>query len=115
MIIQPFIENAIWHGIQHKDGPGHIQVTFAIRDKSLLCTVQDNGVGRQKALEFQRLGSRSTLRTSKSHGIQITNERLNLLSRKGLKTSLEITDLVNGDNTPLGTKVEIALPIPKLS
>lgn len=114
MIIQPFIENAIWHGIQHKDERGNILIAFSVKNNSLICTIEDNGVGRYKALEFEKVKAESS-KKSNSHGIQITKDRLNLLSRKGLKPFLQITDLIDGNKKPTGTKVEIGLPINKHS
>ncbi|GHN00421.1 hypothetical protein WSM22_19100 [Cytophagales bacterium WSM2-2] len=109
MVIQPFIENAIWHGLHHKPEHGRVDINFSIRDKFLVCTIEDDGVGRRKALEFEK--ANASFNKGKSYGIQITKERLNSLSWKGLKTSLKIIDLFDTGNNPVGTKVEIAIPV----
>jgi LytS/YehU family sensor histidine kinase len=109
MIIQPFIENAILHGIQHKHESGTININFGLREDFLLCTIEDDGVGRQKASEIEKTYN-SALKPE-SHGIRITKERLNLLSKKKSKTFIEINDRLDANNNVAGTKVEIGIPI----
>jgi sensor histidine kinase YesM len=111
MIIQPFIENAIWHGLQHKNEHGNISILFSIQNKFLVCTIEDNGVGRQNAMEYEKKSEQFSISQSKSYGIQITKDRLLLLSKKGLKSSLRILDLFDSNNNPAGTKVQISIPI----
>jgi hypothetical protein len=107
MIIQPYIENAILHGVAHKKDKGHILVSIALGVDCLECVVEDNGVGRQKAQELKR----HSISTHKSVGLQVTEERLYLISRhKGKRGSVQMIDLYDDDNTPSGTKVSIQLP-----
>ena len=78
LLIQPFAENAIWHGLLHKDGPKKLTVHFkADGDESLTCIIEDNGIGRTKALEIREQNINARLRESK--GISIIKERLALL------------------------------------
>ncbi len=49
LLIQPFVENSVWHGIQNKEGIGKIQITFNLSEKSIFCTIEDNGIGRESA------------------------------------------------------------------
>lgn len=109
MILQPVIENAIWHGIVHKenDAKGMIKVDVRQNEDRLLCTVEDNGVGRDKA---QQLRDKSLL-NNKSMGMKITEERLRLLSRKQLDQFIEILDLKDVLNHAIGTRVTIHIPI----
>src|SRR5688572_26888373 len=109
MVLQPVIENAIWHGIVHKesDTPGMIHVTVSQNADELLCTVEDNGVGRERAKALRD----KSLINNKSLGMKITEERLRLLSRKRSEHFIEITDLKDVLNHPSGTRVVLHIPI----
>ncbi|QHT68799.1 tetratricopeptide repeat protein [Rhodocytophaga rosea] len=109
MVLQPFVENAIWHGLLHKDATekGAISITVREADEQLLCTIEDNGVGREKAAQLRE---KSVLK-SKSMGIKITEERLRLLNPKRLEELIRITDLKDALNHTSGTRVEINIPI----
>ncbi|MEX0290833.1 MAG: tetratricopeptide repeat protein [Flavobacteriaceae bacterium] len=109
MVLQPFVENAIWHGIRHKKEVAKGKITIAIREDQdlLICLIEDNGVGRQRALEFQQ---KSVLK-KKSLGLKITEDRLRLLSREIKKRLIKITDLTDAAGKAIGTKVEVSIPI----
>ncbi|MFD2574253.1 two-component regulator propeller domain-containing protein [Spirosoma soli] len=108
MIIQPYIENSILHGIAHKKNRGTIQVCIKPVDDRLECTVEDDGVGRLKASELKS----KTVSSHKSVGLKVTEERLQLISqRSGKETRVTIVDKVGDDQQPLGTKVIIQLPL----
>ena len=107
MLLQPYLENAIWHGLMQKEGKGKIDVQFRIKDKKYLSIrLEDDGVGRAKAaqLSSRRKGHRST-------GMKNIEERITLIN-KIYKTdlSIRITDLFNEDQTPAGTRVELLIP-----
>lgn len=103
MILQPFVENAIWHGISHKKEKGLITIRFLLRGEWLLCEVEDNGVGRNRRSD--------ALRPHKSKAIEITRRRLELLpNNSGQDARLEIIDLTGKDDLPAGTKVQLWLP-----
>lgn len=107
-IIQPFIENSIWHGIMNIEGQGVIKLSIKMEDKELLCTVEDNGVGRLKAMELKKKSK--SKRTS--YGISIVESRLSILSSfYGTKLRLSYVDLYDEQNQPAGTKVIFNLPI----
>jgi len=80
MVIQPFVENAIWHGLRHKKerSKGQISISMEQDHNQLTCFIEDNGVGREKAAELQK----KTVWKSKSLGLKITEERLKLLSKE---------------------------------
>jgi tetratricopeptide (TPR) repeat protein/two-component sensor histidine kinase len=109
MVLQPFVENAIWHGLMHKETEDKGMITIAIKEDEdrLLCTIEDNGVGREMA---QVLREKSVLK-SKSMGMKITEERLRLLSKEQLAQLIRITDLKDAMNFALGTRVDISIPI----
>jgi putative methionine-R-sulfoxide reductase with GAF domain len=103
LLIQPIVENAIWHGLLHKEGPRNLQIYFdTTPDDRLRCTVEDNGIGREAAAELARPGER----TGKGIGTGI--ERLETLNRQyGQNNALEITDLHTETGSPAGTRVRI--------
>jgi tetratricopeptide (TPR) repeat protein len=109
MILQPFVENAIWHGLMHKADheKGIIQITIGESGGRLQCVIEDNGVGRDKAKELQ---DRSLIK-SRSLGAKITEERLRLLNHDGLEHLVSITDVKDSLNRARGTRVEINIPV----
>ncbi len=109
LIIQPFVENAIWHGLLHKAEAGYLCVSLRmIGDNMLECTVEDDGVGREKA---KALKSKSAT-TRKSLGMQLSEDRLALLNQHAqLNSSIEIIDLKTEDGRAAGTKVVVRIPV----
>lgn len=114
MLLQPFIENAIKHGMKQPDDSGSIpergliQVTFTEKDNYLVCTVTDNGIGREKAAELIKNSKESY---HKSTALLVTQERLDLLNEAQLKGSLEIIDLYDAAGVAAGTKVVVKVPL----
>lgn len=103
MIIQPFIENAIWHGLMPLETNGHLKLSVQKEGNHLIITISDNGVGRESALS-------KNSKAHKSFGLSITAERLKSLSEmKKREAKFEITDLFE-DGKPSGTRVKITMP-----
>jgi ligand-binding sensor domain-containing protein len=102
MILQPFVENAIWHGLMHKENDRKLKIIFTLEDTELLCQIIDNGIGREKAAQIK---SKSAAR--KSHGINITQSRLKQIRKK---YSLEIEDLYAATGEAAGTAVCLQIP-----
>ena len=109
MLIQPYVENAIWHGLmQKKDGQGKIDLTLRRDNGTLICLIEDNGIGREAA---EKLKSKSTTR-KKSFGMKITHDRLDALNQlAGTKASVQIFDLKDQDENATGTRVELIIPL----
>ena len=106
LLLQPFCENAIWHGLMPKEGHGRLDIVLSMQDNILNCTITDNGVGREKAEELNS----KTAEKEKSMGLKITTERLALLNReKGLQTYYEIEDLKDENGNAAGTKVIVKI------
>ena len=108
MIIQPYIENAIWHGLLNKVTGGHLSIIFNdIGNAVLEVMISDDGIGRQKAAELK---SKSALK-HKSYGMQITNDRIKALNQM-YNTGAEVTieDLKDKDGNGCGTKVCLRIP-----
>src|SRR6185369_2411434 len=76
LLLQPFCENAIWHGLMHKDGPGRLDIELSMKNNILHCVITDNGVGRERAAEMKS----KTAEREKSMGLKITTERLALFN-----------------------------------
>jgi sensor histidine kinase YesM len=108
MLAQPFIENAIEHGVKHRQTPGFIDIRFTRKNHSIIFEIEDNGVGREKAREFESLSNDG----HRSMATSITRERLDAINKKQhRKITLEITDLKNESGEAIGTLVTFGIPI----
>lgn len=106
MIIQPYIENAIIHGLVNSEKKGKIEIQIKRAGNSILCIVEDNGIGREKA---EIIKNNSGIKR-KSRGMIITKERLDILSRQHKeKFNVTILDLKDSSGKPTGTRVEIIM------
>ena len=103
MVIQPFIENAIWHGLLHKDGDRKLTIRFKQTKKTLICEVEDNGIGRKAAQEISKNKSHKS-----SLGMAITKERLEQFETLyDLKSIFDLEDLYTKSGKAIGTIVII--------
>jgi tetratricopeptide (TPR) repeat protein len=106
MMLQPYIENAIWHGLSHKKESRKLQIRIHEEENATAFEIEDNGVGRQKAAELKSLYRKG--HTSK--GMELLSKRFNLLSKEyGAAIQTTITDLVNNGEA-IGTLVKICVP-----
>jgi LytS/YehU family sensor histidine kinase len=111
MLIQPYVENAIWHGLMHKkDGKqGKVELIISKREDNLFCVIQDNGIGREKAETFrtQHPGNRK-----RSMGMQITKDRMEMINKLySTNTTMQVIDLHDDEGNATGTRVELVIPI----
>jgi two-component sensor histidine kinase len=107
MIIQPFVENAIWHGIAFLKEKGQIIIRFLKKDdKSLDVIIEDNGIGMKRSETF------SANKEKRAHlGMELARKRLEILGRKfSVRTCLKYSELFPGNPNP-GTRVELVVPI----
>ena len=108
MILQPFLENGIWHGLPSKKGKKWIRLVFASDEDCLYITIEDNGIGRKRANELKQ----QKVHKNKSVGINLIRERLKNFSRDNSRThSLRIIDLYNDKGEAAGTKVVLEIPL----
>jgi hypothetical protein len=108
MLLQPYIENSIRHGIRNKeDGGGHIDIKFQKSIDGFICIIQDNGIGRKKASEYK-----SHMHVEyQSKGMSLTAERINILNRQLIDPiSIEINDLTDAQDQGLGTRIILHFP-----
>ena len=111
MLIQPYVENAIKHGLLHKQGLKKISIHFKLQKNKLLCVVEDNGIGRKRSGEINAL--RNKKYTSFATGA--TQKRLELLNQNNPNLIVvNYTDLTLNNTTYIGTKVSIVIPIIEL-
>lgn len=106
MVIQPFIENALKHGLSKKKENKHLKIDIHKAGNKLVAVIEDNGVGRSVATAIKSLERKD----HHSMGIQITEERLQLLGMQTGGAAAEITDLFDDEGKPTGTLVKVVLP-----
>lgn len=112
MLVQPYIENALKHGLLHRKTNRRLQIDFLVSDvtKTIRCVIVDNGIGRDKAKEYKA-------RSRKQHkpfATRATEDRLNLINYgKEKRAGVTITDLFEGEE-PSGTQVDIIIPFTTL-
>lgn len=108
MMLQPFVENAIQHGLFHKKDKGTVYLRFIkLGEDKLLCEIEDDGIGRVKADYFNRLNKAKPV----SRALQIINEKLEVLkATRGLNIEIEIIDKYHKEEA-MGTLVRITFPI----
>jgi LytS/YehU family sensor histidine kinase len=108
MMLQPYIENAIWHGLSHKKGEKHLNIRIKKQKENIICEVEDNGVGRKMALELKSLYRKE----HRSRGMELLSKRFNLLSKEyGSDIQTNVEDLYNNDGA-IGTRVTVTVPYP---
>jgi tetratricopeptide (TPR) repeat protein len=108
MLIQPYVENSISHGLIPKEGKGLVNIDLKLKENYILCTIEDNGIGREAAKErnLKREGNHNSL------GTQITKSRLDLVNELyGTSLQTIYTDLKDENGEPAGTRVEIHIPL----
>lgn len=106
MLLQPYIENAILHGLRHKNSGGLLKITLLNQFEYLLCVIEDNGIGRERSaiINAERHKHRSA-------GTHVTNTRLSLLQlNKDDAAKVVFLDLKDGNGQASGTRVEIKIP-----
>ncbi|CAN5286434.1 hypothetical protein BH11BAC5_BH11BAC5_41470 [soil metagenome] len=109
LLLQPYVENAIWHGLMHKTEGGNIIIDISQPEEYVLhIEISDDGIGREMAKEHK---SKSATR-QKSFGLKMTSERLEAINHiYHTKTEVKIVDLVDADGNAAGTKVIIEIPL----
>ena len=113
LLLQPFCENAVWHGLMHlpdrqegKDLPGHLNIELYEEQNILHCIITDNGVGRKKAATFKSKSAEK----DKSLWLKITKERLSLLNQGTTGgTFYEIEDVTDEQGNAAGTRVKLQI------
>ena len=106
MLIQPYVENSIKHGLMHRKGEKKLWIRFLQKEDYLLCEIEDNGIGRTASREINLRNAR----VYQSRAMSLTKARIDLLnSADASKLGLEIEDLENSEGMACGTKVMIRI------
>jgi hypothetical protein len=108
MLIQPYVENSICHGLMPGESKGSLRIDLKLENEYILCTIEDNGIGREAAYERRKKSDNN----HNSLGTQIVSSRLDLVNALyGTSLKTIYTDLLNEKGEPAGTRVEIQIPI----
>ncbi|WPU92231.1 histidine kinase [Mucilaginibacter sabulilitoris] len=108
LIIQPFVENAIWHGLMPKETPGLVEIVITEADNMLITKVSDDGVGRAQAVPEEN----NHVKNHRSYGIDLTTQRIKIMyNETPSKAPVTINDLTDTEGNPAGTEVILILPI----
>ncbi len=109
LILQPYVENAIHHGMMPKNAPGHLTVDILENNDLLLVTIRDNGIGRAEAAKVRAHGRP----LQQSLGMAVTSERIKTMTGGGnnSRSTVEIRDLVDPNGNPAGTEVHLKLEL----
>jgi len=108
MLIQPYVENSISHGLMPAENKGFVKIDLKLENEYISCTIEDNGIGREAAQEKKRKSEDN----HNSLGTQIISSRLDLVNTLyGTSLKTIYTDLKNKNGEPVGTRVEIQIPI----
>jgi tetratricopeptide (TPR) repeat protein len=108
MLVQPYIENAILHGLGAKEGKGRLEVDFSILNGQIHCTVTDDGIGIEKAKEIKSQSPAAY----KSMAMEITRKRLEAYNKTNMpELRISVNNLVSREGHVVGTKVEFIIPI----
>lgn len=108
LIIQPYAENAIWHGLMHKEEKGNLTIKITQEREHLIINIKDDGIGRKQSAAMT---SKSATKY-KSLGLKITADRIDMMQRSATNHSpIVINDLVHADGSAAGTEVIIKIPV----
>lgn len=108
MLIQPYIENAVWHGLRYMEDSGVLKLGLELKDENLIVTIIDNGIGRAKSAELKTANQKK----NKSTALRNIKERTQIIKElHGLKIEVNIDNL-NNDGT--GTVVQLIVPQQKV-
>ncbi|MCD9854134.1 tetratricopeptide repeat protein [Epilithonimonas sp. JDS] len=108
LLLQPYVENAIIHGVAPKEGKGFIKINFSQKDDQLICTIEDDGVGIESSKELKK----DSVNAHKSMALEISKKRLETLEKiENKKVGLEIEELKDAIGKTLGTKITLKLPL----
>lgn len=108
LLLQPFVENAILHGLVPKKARGIITIDFAIDNDKLICTITDDGIGFTKSKQMKE----NSVTVHKSMALEITRKRLEVIQAVTSKSShVEINELTDANGEPAGTRIILNLPI----
>ena len=108
LMIQPLVENAIWHGLMLADGDKKIMIAFTQHENKIICTIEDNGIGIHQSEKLKEINKTP----HRSHGLENLQKRIKIMNEKyDTECSLEITDLEDICKDRSGTRVVLRFNI----
>jgi len=108
LLLQPFVENAIWHGLINKEGEKKLLLQFEEKEGNLVCVIQDNGIGRERAAEIKK--NKLGAGRFESKGTKLALQRIEILNRERPgSANIETIDLYDEAGNAAGTKVVVTL------
>ncbi|HWB65197.1 MAG TPA: histidine kinase [Chitinophagales bacterium] len=109
LMLQPYVENAIKHGLRYKqDGNGLVEITFSLNDGFVVCSIDDNGVGRAKAGEMKSMATS----VYQSKGMGLSQDKIYLYNQiHNNKIRVEVIDKTDDEGNPTGTLVKVLVPL----
>jgi LytS/YehU family sensor histidine kinase len=109
MLLQPFVENSVRHGLRfRRDKNGIVSISVRREGNFLVCILEDNGVGRKASMQYKSI----TPINYQSKGLSLTADRIEMFNKEHeLKITMFIDDLVDDAQNALGTKVTISFPV----
>ena len=108
MLLQPYVENAVKHGLLHKQGEKAVTIHFQKETEHIKISIDDNGIGRQKSTELNAIKNKN----HNSFATEAMQNRVNLLNQYNQKNiSIQYIDKTNLNNQPTGTSVVFEIPI----
>jgi LytS/YehU family sensor histidine kinase len=109
MILQPFVENSVRHGLRYRrDKNGRVTITVKRVGDHLVCVLEDNGVGRRAAMQYKSISPINY----QSKGLSLTADRITMFNKEHeQKITMQIEDLEDADQVALGTRVTICFPV----
>lgn len=106
LLLQPFVENAVKHGLLHKKGVKKLEITFQMKNENFQILISDNGIGRKKSMELNAIKNA----THKSFATQATENRVSLLNEYSARNiSIQYIDMQNEAEKALGTTVIVTI------
>ena len=109
MLIQPFIENSVWHGLRYLEEKGKLEVSVKKQDGKLLWVIEDNGIGREKSAELKTKNQQ----IGKSTGMKNIDQRLRILNKMN-STNMQV-QVMDAKEESSGTRVEVSIPYQSIS
>lgn len=108
LLLQPYVENAILHGVVPKEGRGFIKINFSQNDEQLICVIEDNGIGINTSRELKK----NSVSAHRSMALEISKKRLEMLEElENKKTNLKVEELKDENGGTLGTRITLELPL----
>ena len=104
MLIQPYVENAIWHGLLHKEGKAILKINIVEVEGELTIVIEDNGIGRKAANAMKSIAPGYK---KKYHGMKLNESRIDLMSEA---SSVAVEDLYEDSGVASGTRIVIKMP-----